>query len=122
LTTGKRHVVGEDAVLVVDAQCGAVGAVLRPLAQADGAAAAAEIDAANNAPADPLGCVGQPDCLDHPDELVAQHATKAARVPLHQLQVGGADAGQRHADQGVIRPHTRAWVVVMQRQLSLFKI
>ena len=76
------------AVVVQDAEDGAVGAVAGPACAARLARVAAAVDLAD----DPAA--GQRAGLRHADELVAEHALKS-HVAAHELQVGLADAGAR---------------------------
>jgi hypothetical protein len=88
------QIAGERSIATDDPEHGAPLAVARAPAPAGGAPVADGVDLADDAPADELLRA----LLDHPDELVAEHADVGV-VAAHQLEVGAADAGEQHAHQ-----------------------
>ena len=89
------EVLGERAVAALNAQHGAAQAVGVAPGAAFRARAAGRVDFAAHALAAPFV---RP-LFHHPHELVAERAAKIP-VALHQFEIGVANAGLQHADQG----------------------
>ncbi len=95
----ERDELGERAAMVADAHHRAVGAVFLDAGRAPFAAAAADVDLADDPLADPRG-IRRGRRLHDADELMAGDAGEAG-VALEDLQVGAADARHADADQAL---------------------
>jgi hypothetical protein len=94
---GEAHKIGEGTVVFVNPQDGTVAAVAGEPGEAKIAAAANDVDLADDALADEIGIRGFDDIGD---KFMAEDAAKA-HVAFGDFQIGGADPGLAHAKEGV---------------------
>jgi hypothetical protein len=97
---GQDQVFGKGAIMVLDAQHPAPGAVMTPPGPAGVAVAAGQVDLANDPFPPASGLVRRGG--DFTDELVAGDAGEGV-IALPQFQVCRANAGQAHPHQGLPR-------------------
>ena len=95
----EREALGEAAVAFVDAEHGAVAAMLGPTTGAQVAFSAGAVDGSDDAFADPVRGGGIGNGFDYGDKLVAEHAF-VRHVAFAEFDVGGADADEKRAEDG----------------------
>jgi hypothetical protein len=92
--------------------------VLPHAGRTEAARAAADIDLAGHAAADPRAIVSTADGFDDPDEFVAGNPVEAS-VSFEQLQIRAADARHSYADQTfAVMPGN--WLVAKRECASIF--
>ena len=96
----ERHELGEGAGAAANAHHRSLGAVLFHAGAAQRAAAAADVDLAHDALADPAA-IRSRRLIDHANELVSRDALER-RVAFEQLKIGAADACHPHADAALV--------------------
>ena len=105
-----RDQIRERAVVIEDAEHGAIRAVRVQAGAAGVARPARAVDLADHPAA------GQGAGFGDADELVAEHAAES-HVALDQLKVGFADAGARHAHQHLAVTRVGGWSGILNRHM-----
>jgi hypothetical protein len=101
---GDQHGVGEGAVVVEDADDGAVGAVAGQSAVAGIAVMAGAVDFPDDSLSGEFACAGDP------DEFVSEDSAEA-HVTVAQLQIGFADSGLEDVYRDFVAAGIAEWCI-----------